>query len=89
MTDIQASLQEISAILSGKVAELLASAAKDQAPDVRLKIMTMIEHDLATVITNTILKTPALHSPGGVDHLKSNLDSYAHQFAQRFIHNQM
>jgi hypothetical protein len=87
MMDIQTSLQEISALLAGRVAELLANAAKDQAPDVRLKILTMIEHDLPTVITNTILKTPTLHSAGGVDHLKANLEAYAHQFAQRFIHN--
>lgn len=89
MTDIHTQLTELSVTLTGKVAELLASAAKQKDPAVRDQIWHMIENNLPDVIMNTIMKTTVLHSPAGVDHLKHNLDAYAEDFAQRFIHNQM
>jgi hydroxypyruvate isomerase len=82
-------LSELAVELTGRVAELLALAAKDMEPTAKTQVLEMIETNLPTVVTNTVLQTTVLHSAGGVDHLKQNLDQYAHQFAQRFIHNQM
>lgn len=88
-TDIHTQLTELSAELTGKVAELLAYAARDMETAVKQQVLEMIENHLPTVVTRTVMQTTALHSPGGVDHLKSNMEQYAHQIAQRFIHNQM
>lgn len=88
-TDIHTQLTELAVELTGKVAELLAYAAKDMEPLQRQKIYEMIEDNLPTVVTNTVMQTTSLHSSGGVDYLKSNLEAFAHQFTQRFINNQM
>lgn len=87
--DTHTQLTELSVTLTGKVAELLASAAKQKEPTIRDQIWHMIENSLPDVVMNTIMNTTVLHSAAGVDHLKRNLDTYAEDFAQRFIHNQM
>lgn len=88
-TDLQTQLTELAVLLTGKVAEMLAYAAKDMEPSKREKIYQMLEESLATVVTNTLFKTAALHNPHGIDHLRANMDNYAHQFAQSFIKNDM
>lgn len=88
-TNIHTQLTELAVELTGKVAELLAHAARDMEPTQRQKVYEMIENNLPTVVTNTVMQTTVLHTPGGVDYLKNNLESFAHQFAERFIHNQM
>lgn len=88
-TDSQTQLTEIAVELTGKVAEMLAYAARDMEPSKREKIYQMLEESLATVVTNTLFKTSLLHSAKGIDHLRANMDNYAHQFAQSFIKNDM
>lgn len=88
-TDLVTQLSELAVELTSKVAELLAYAAKDLPPEHREKIYTMLEDDLPTVVINTLMKTDVLHTKKGIDHLKENLDTYAHQFSQRFIKNTM
>ena len=86
-TDIATKLQEMAVVISTRVAELLAVASKDLPPPQKEKITEMLENDLATVITNTLYKTTALHSPKGIDHLKENIDNYSEQFARMFLRN--
>jgi hypothetical protein len=88
-TDLNTQLTELSAALTGRVAEILAHAARSMNSEQQQKIYEMIEVNLPTVITNTVIKTTSLHSTQGVDHLRANLDEYATQFAQRFIKNDM
>lgn len=88
-TDLVTQLSELAVELTSKVAELLAYAAKDVPPEQRAKIYAMLEDDLPTVVINTLMKTTPLHSAKGIEHLKKNLDTYAHQFSQRFIKNTM
>lgn len=88
-TDLQTQLTEIAVELTGKVAEMLAYAAKDMEPRKRENLYEMLEESLPTVVTNTLFRTPTLHSPKGIDHLKANMETYAHQFAQSFIKNDM
>jgi hypothetical protein len=86
---IQTNLAEIAVEMSGKVAELLAYAARNSEPETKKKIEQMIENSVADVVTSTLFKTTVLHSAKGIDHLKSNMDHYANQMAQRMIHNDM
>lgn len=86
-TGIGTQLQEIAVELSTRTADLLATAAKTLPEPQRAKVYEMIEGDLPTVIVNTLGRTTALHSPGGIDHLKENLDSYSEQFARMFLRN--
>lgn len=88
-TNIATQLSELAVEITGRVAEMLAYAARDMETSKKQKIYQMIEESLPTVIVNTLMKTTALHSSGGIDHLKENLDLYAEQFAQRFIKNDM
>lgn len=88
-TDLQTQLTEIAVELTGKVAEMLAYAAKDMEPSKREKLYEMLEESLPTVVTNTLFRTSVLHSAKGIDHLKANMETYAHQFAQSFIKNDM
>ena len=87
-TGLQTQLEELAVKLTSQVAELLAVAAKTlEDGEKRQKILEMIEGDLPTVIVNTLYKTTALHSPGGIDHLRANLDDYATQFSKSFLRN--
>lgn len=86
-TDIGTQLQELAVVLATRVAELLSVASKTLEPEKRQKIEEMIEDNLPTVIANTLYKTTALHSSGGIDHLKENLDHYSEQFARMFLRN--
>jgi hypothetical protein len=88
-TSIATQLSELAVEITGRVAEMLAYAARDMELGRKQKIYEMIEQSLPTVVLNTLLKTTALHSSGGIDHLKANVDHYAEQFAQRFIKNDM
>ena len=88
-TDIATQLTELAVQITSRVAEMLAYAARDMEPSKREKIYMMIEENLPTVVVNTLMKTPVLHTPGGVDHLKENIDTYAEQFTRRFINNDM
>ena len=88
-TDLSTQLTEIAVELTGKVAEMLAYAAKDMEPSKREKIHQMLEESLPTVVTNTLFGTQTLHSAAGVDHVRANMEYYATQFAQRFIKNDM
>lgn len=88
-TNIHTQLTELAVELTGKVTEMLAYAARDMEPSKREQIYQMLEESLPTVITQTLFKTTVLHTSSGVDHLKANLDTYAEQFAQRFIKNDM
>lgn len=88
-TDLQTQLTEIAVELTGKVAEMLAYAARDMEPSKREKIYEMLEENLPTVVTNTLFSTRNLHSPKGIDHLRQNMEYYANQFAQSFIKNDM
>ena len=87
-TGLQTQLEELAVRLTSQVAELLAVAAKTlDDGEKRQKILAMIESDLPTVIVNTLYKTPSLHSPGGIDHLRANLDEYSEQFSRMFLRN--
>jgi len=88
-TDLQTRLTEIAVELTGKVAEMLAYAARGMEPSKREKIYEMLEESLPTVVTNTLFNTPALNSTKGVDHLRQNMETYAQQFAQSIIKNDM
>lgn len=88
-TSLQTQLTEIAVELTGKVAEMLAYAARDMEPSKREKIYEMLEESLPTVVTNTLFSTRTLHSPKGIDHLRQNMEYYANQFAQSFIKNDM
>ena len=89
MTDLNTQLTELSSLLTGRVAEILAYAARSMASDQQQKIYQMIQENLPTVIVDTVMKTTSMHSTQGVDHLRANLDEYANQFATRFIKNDM
>jgi hypothetical protein len=84
-TDIHEQLTDIAIDITGRVAELLAVAIKDLDPQARGPIEQMIEENLPVVVTNMIFKTTVLHSAEGANHLKSNVDHYAHQIAQTLI----
>ena len=88
-TDVSAQLSELAAELTGRVAEMLAYAARNMETQKQQQIYEMLETNLPDVVTNTILKTTILHTPKGVDHLKANLDMYATQMCERFIKNDM
>lgn len=88
-TDVSTQLSELAAELTGKVAEMLAYAARNMETQKQQQIYEMLETNLPDVVTNTLFKTTALHSVQGVDHLKANLDWYAEQMAERFIKNDM
>lgn len=88
-TSIQTQLTELASEITIKVAEMLTYASKDMARPQRIKLDEMIQNQLPDVVLNTLFKTQILHTPQGVDHLKQNVDHYAHQIAQRFIKNDM
>jgi hypothetical protein len=85
---LETQLQEMAVLLATQVAELLSIAAKsiDNGAQ-KEKINEMIENDLPTVICNTLMKTPALHSQGGINHLRENLGEYSEKFAHMFLRN--
>lgn len=85
--DIKSALEDAAVVLASKVAELLAVAVKDLQPEKKQKILEMIETDLPLVISNTLFKTTALHSEGGIKHLKDDMDAYAEQFTRMFLRN--
>lgn len=83
-SDYQIQLADLTAKLTGMVAERLAYATRDMAPNERGKILDMIEGQLPVVISNTIAKTPSLHSENGVKYLEENLESWAETWARKF-----
>lgn len=78
-------LAELTVRLSAMVAEKLAYVSRDIDPRQRQQIMDMIENKLPTVIANTIAKTPSLHSDSGVKYLEENIDSWADEWANKFL----
>ncbi len=83
--DFNSQLADLTVQLCGMVAERLAHWSRDSDPSDRRKILEMVESNLPNVITNTIAKTPSLHSASGVAYLEENLESYADDFAKKFI----
>ena len=84
-SDYQNQLADLTVKLCGLVAERLAYASKDMPPNERRKVLDMIEGQLPTVVTNTIAKTPSLHSDSGVKYLEENLESWADAWAKKFV----
>jgi len=83
--DYQIQLADLTAKLCGLVAERLAYWSKDMQPNERRRILDMIEGQLPEVVSNTIAKTPSLHSDSGVKYLEENLEDWADTWAKRFI----
>lgn len=83
--DYHVQLADLTAKLCGMVAERLAYWSKDMPPNERRRILDMIEGQLPEVVTNTIAKTPSLHSDSGVKYLEENLEDWADSWAKRFI----
>lgn len=78
-------LADLTAKLTGLVAERLAMWSKDMEPGERRRILEMIEGQLPDVVANTIAKSPSLHSASGVKYLEENLDNWADSWAKKFI----
>lgn len=78
-------LSELTAKLTGMVAERLAMWSKDMDPRERSRILNMIEEQLPNVVANSIAKSPSLHSAHGVKYLEENLDNWADSWARKFI----
>jgi dTDP-4-dehydrorhamnose reductase len=78
-------LAELTAQLTGMVAERLAAWSKDMDPGERHRILEMIEGQLPDIVINTIAKSPSLHSASGVKYLEENLENWADSWAKRFI----
>jgi hypothetical protein len=83
--DIGTQLGEISVQLAQRVAELLAVAARRLPAEQQARVEAMITDQIPTVISNTLYKTTALHSARGIDHLRSNLEGYAENFARQIM----
>jgi hypothetical protein len=83
--DFNSQLSDLTAKLTGMVAERLAQWSKDMDPGERHRILEMIEGQLPNVVANTIAKTPSLHSASGVKYLEENLDNWADTWARKFI----
>ena len=54
-------------------------------PSERKRILDMIEGQLPDIISNTIAKSPSLHSPGGIAYFEQNLEQYADAYAKKFV----
>lgn len=78
-------LADLTAKLTGMVAERLAMWSKDMSPNERHRILEMIEGQLPTVISNVIAKSPSLHSDNGVKYFEENLEAWADSWAKKFI----
>ena len=78
-------LADLTAKLTGMVAERLAMWSKDMEPGERRRILEMIEGQLPDVVSNTIAKSPSLHSASGVKYLEENLENWADSWAKKFI----
>lgn len=85
--DFKPQLEDLTTRLSAMVAERLAYWSKDIDPSNRKQILDMIENNLPVVISNTIAKTPSLHSPSGVQYLEEHLEDWADTWAKKFIGN--
>jgi hypothetical protein len=83
--DFNNQLADLTVILTSKIAERLASWSKDLQPKDRQNILNMIEGNLPTVITNSIAKSPSLHSAKGVQYLEEHIEDYADTLAKKFI----
>ena len=84
-SDFNTQLADLTVQLSTMVAERLAHWSRDLEPRQRQQILNMIESNLPTVISNTIAKTPSLHSAGGVQYLEEHLEEWADTWAKKFI----
>lgn len=83
--DFNNQLADLTVQLSTMVAERLAYWSRDLEPRQRQQILNMIESNLPTVISNTIAKTPSLHSASGVQYLEEHLEEWADTWAKKFI----
>lgn len=83
--DYQIQLADLTAKLTGMVAERIAYASKDMAPNERGRILDMIEGQLPSVIANTIAKSPSLHSDSGVKYLEEHLEDWAESWTRKFL----
>lgn len=84
-SDFKIQLVDLTVKLTSLVAERLAYWSKDMQPNERRKILDMIEGQLPDVVSNTIAKTPSLHSDSGCKYLEENLESWADVWAKKFI----
>jgi hypothetical protein len=78
-------LADLTVTLCSMVAERLAHWSRNMNPRERQRVLTMIEEQLPTVISNTIAKTASLHSAQGVQYLEEHLEEYADSCAKTFI----
>jgi len=83
--DFNRQLGELATTLAVMVAERLAYWSKDIDPNERRRILDMIEGQLPDIISNSIAKSPSLHSPSGVHYFEENLESFADAYAKKFI----
>jgi hypothetical protein len=83
--DYRDQLTELTVRLCGMVAERISYATEKLDPNERRRINHMIEDDLPTVITQTIAKTPSLHSSQGVQYMEKNLNSWADEWTRKFL----
>jgi hypothetical protein len=83
--DFSIQLSELAVRLTGMVAERLAWAARDSDPSDRKRILDMIEGSLPTIITNSIAKSPSLHTASGIEYFEQNLENYAETYAKKFV----
>lgn len=83
--DYKPQLAALTEQLCVMVAERLAYWSRDMNPSERNKVLNMIEEQLPTVVTNTIAKTPSLHSSSGVEYLEQHLEDWADTWAKKFI----
>jgi len=83
--DFNTQLSDLTIKLTGMVAERLAYWSRDMDPSARRQILEMIESKLPSVISNSVAKSPSLHSDTGVKYFEENLDNWADTWAKKFI----
>ena len=83
--DYNSQLTELTAKLSGMVAERLSTWCKDLDATNRKRIMDMVENNLPKVISNTVAKSASLHSAYGVKYMEEHLNEWADSWARKFI----
>lgn len=84
-SDFHTQLAELTVELCGIIAEKLAYATKDLDTQERAKILSMIENNLPDIVSNSIAKSPSLHSAQGVDYLHRNLKNYADSMINKIV----
>ncbi|CAB4123219.1 hypothetical protein UFOVP29_378 [uncultured Caudovirales phage] len=83
--DYREQLTDLTVRLCGMVAERISYATENLERNERRRINRMIEDDLPNVISNTIAKTPSLHSSQGVQYMEKNLNAWADDWTKKFL----